>query len=626
MMNRVTSPRWLWALWMSVGFGFSAHAADDRQTPQQLAQQASQILDRAGVLYKSGDYRDSTVEIKRVQAIVKQLLEEQGQDKAQALIRPFAARLRKAHALLELQGYSLPPLKFTVDRPAELPKPPPMSDSVHFARDVAPILIARCGRCHISRSEGKLSMQSFASLMRGADGEAVIEPGDADSSRLVEAIRSGDMPATGRKLAGNQIATIAKWIDQGAKIDAASNDTPLTRLAPNTAIDPEPRTPGPPKPGDGPVSFAGHIAPVLAANCMGCHGARNPRARLSMVDYTRLMRGGESGTAITAGKGTASLLIRKLRGTEGARMPLERPALPPATIAAFERWIDEGAKFDGQSPTQSLADLTALYLAKTATHAELAQQRAELAEKNWNLSIPDERPQVIEMPNYRLLGTVDAARLKTIGHLATEQSAAISKLLRAPHDKPLVKGGVNFFVFARRIDYSEFARMVEKRSLPRDWRGHGQFTVTDAYVAIVPPKSSDEGLRSSITEHMASVYLGNLTAGKGPRWLTTGLARAVAAKLDPREERVKRWQDDLAELKRTTASSDGFLTPTLSPADADLLSYGFAASLLADSTRLNRFLSELRLGKSVDASFSTAFGTTPKARADIWLKSRTRRR
>jgi mono/diheme cytochrome c family protein len=530
--------------------------------------------------------------------------------------------LKKAHELLELQGYSLPPLTFTAPMSAK----PPATEANRFTRDIAPIFVARCGRCHITKSEGKLSLQTFASLMQGADGEAVIEPGSADDSRLIEMLLSGDMPASGRKLGGNQIATIAAWINAGAKIDYKHKDTPLTRLTPDTKIEPAPRVPSPPQVGKGPVSFAGHIAPVLAANCTGCHGARNPRARLSMVDFTRLMRGGENGPAITPGKGAASLIIRKLKGTEGARMPLERPALPSQTIAAVERWIDEGAKFDGQNPAQTLVELSALYLAKTATHAELGQQRGELAEKNWNLSIPDERPNVVELPNLRLYGTASEAKLKTISSLANEQTDTVRKLLSVPRDLPFVKGGVTFFVFSRRIDYSEFARMVEKRSVPRDWRGHGKFTIADAYIALVPPKTGTEGLPSLVAQQLASVHLGSLTAGKGPRWLTEGLARAVAAKIAPKDSRVKQWQVHLTELKRSASSSADFLTPTLPPADADVLSYGFAASLVKDSSRLKRFLTELGKGTSTEDAFSKAFGASVKERADTWLRSGRRRK
>ena len=523
--------------------------ADDGEA-RKTAIEANRALGQAGVLYKARKYRESAEQIARTQKLVEQVLAEATPEEAKSLLRPLAGRLKKAHAMLELQGYSLTPLVLELKPAPDKPADPDtkLEAALSFAKHVAPILISRCGRCHINKSEGKLSMRSFASLMEGADGEAVITPGDASGSALVELITAGDMPSGGRKLTSGQISTIEKWIDGGAKFDAASRTAALTSLAPDVKIEPAPRVVGPPEPGDGPVSFAGHVATVLAAQCIGCHGARNPRGRLSMVDFTRLMRGGENGSPVTAGKGAASLLVRKLRGQEGARMPFERPALPAKTIAAIERWINEGAKFDGSDPAQTLAELSALYLAKTASHEELSLQRAALAEKNWKLTIPDETPNVVELANLRLYGTASEAKLKTIGEIATNQSKAIRSLLGAPRDKPLVKGGINFFVFARRIDYSEFALMVEKRTLPRDWRGHSKFTITDAYVVIVPPKSSDEEFDAIVAQHIAAVYLADLTGGKGPRWLVEGLARTVAAKVGT--PRLRRRSAERSKTKR----------------------------------------------------------------------------
>ncbi|MCG8586212.1 MAG: hypothetical protein MI757_16010, partial [Pirellulales bacterium] len=171
----------------------TANASD--AASELKAKEAADLLVRAGELFKSGKLKESAAEIARCQAITQQLLNQHGTEKGRELIRPFAGRLKKAHALLELQGYSLPPLKFTADSSAD-PKPVEQADDTpHFVRDVAPILISRCGRCHIEKSEGELSFNSYASIMAGADGQPVIEPGDADGSSLVELMRSGDMPA-----------------------------------------------------------------------------------------------------------------------------------------------------------------------------------------------------------------------------------------------------------------------------------------------------------------------------------------------------------------------------------------------------------------------------------------------
>jgi hypothetical protein len=68
------------------------------------------------------------------------------------------------------------------------------------------------------------------------------------------------------------------------------------------------------------------------------------------------------------------------------------------------------------------------------------------------------------------------------------------------------------------------------------------------------------------------------------------------------------------------------LTPTLSPSDAAVLSYGYAVSLLNDSTKLKRFLDQIRKGTAVAASFGKAFGIKLTDHADAWLTKRSPRR
>jgi len=49
---------------------------------------------------------------------------------------------------------------------------------------------------------------------------------------------------------------------------------------------------------------------------------------------------------VVPGDAAASYLVHKLEGTGicGVRMPLGRPALSAAQIAAIRTWIDEGAR------------------------------------------------------------------------------------------------------------------------------------------------------------------------------------------------------------------------------------------------------------------------------------------
>ncbi len=80
-----------------------------------------------------------------------------------------------------------------------------------------PVFQDNCTRCHgASRQNGGLRLDSYALLMQGGTDGAVVAPGDADSSLLVELVTSGEMPKNSAPLSAEEIATIRQWIDSGA--------------------------------------------------------------------------------------------------------------------------------------------------------------------------------------------------------------------------------------------------------------------------------------------------------------------------------------------------------------------------------------------------------------------------
>lgn len=91
------------------------------------------------------------------------------------------------------------------------------NDPVSFKNDVQPILESRCVKCHGGKfpSEG-LTLESYEGVMAGSQNEQVVLAGDANSSLLVEKIKSGEMPKRGPKLTPEQIQAIEQWIDSGA--------------------------------------------------------------------------------------------------------------------------------------------------------------------------------------------------------------------------------------------------------------------------------------------------------------------------------------------------------------------------------------------------------------------------
>jgi len=108
-----------------------------------------------------------------------------------------------------------------------------------------------------------------------------------------------------------------------------------------------------------PVSFRSTIAPMLLAQCQGCHGAETAKADYRVDSYTELMRSAEGEPSrIRPGKPAASLLHELLvTPEEDDRMPQRAAPLDPGQIELIRRWIAEGARFDGENPDTPLVRL-----------------------------------------------------------------------------------------------------------------------------------------------------------------------------------------------------------------------------------------------------------------------------
>ncbi|HKI17993.1 MAG TPA: c-type cytochrome domain-containing protein, partial [Isosphaeraceae bacterium] len=114
---------------------------------------------------------------------------------------------------------------------------PARVDRLSFRHQVAPILVKKCLGCHHERkASGGLSMATFASLRRGGKmaGETILEPGDPDDSALIESVREGAAPRMPYKLpplTQDEIATLSRWVKEGAEFDGPSvAETPLASL------------------------------------------------------------------------------------------------------------------------------------------------------------------------------------------------------------------------------------------------------------------------------------------------------------------------------------------------------------------------------------------------------------
>ena len=108
-----------------------------------------------------------------------------------------------------------------------------------FEEDIRPILKAYCFDCHGAEEEleGGLDLRLRRLALKGGDSGPAIEPGDIDESSLYQRILDGEMPPREKKLSSKDIATIGRWIADGAP---TAKEEPKT-IGKGTRITPEDR-------------------------------------------------------------------------------------------------------------------------------------------------------------------------------------------------------------------------------------------------------------------------------------------------------------------------------------------------------------------------------------------------
>jgi cytochrome c553 len=106
-----------------------------------------------------------------------------------------------------------------------------------FESKVRPLLAERCFKCHSTqdgKNKGGLTLDTQAGLLKGGDNGAVVAAGEPAKSRLVEAIRYGNvdlqMPPK-QKLSDAQIADLTEWVRRGAPWPAEQSSGVAARPA-----------------------------------------------------------------------------------------------------------------------------------------------------------------------------------------------------------------------------------------------------------------------------------------------------------------------------------------------------------------------------------------------------------
>ena len=92
------------------------------------------------------------------------------------------------------------------------------------------------------------------------------------------------------------------------------------------------------------ADYTAEIQPLLEKRCGGCHAGEARMGELSIASFDLLLRGGNHGKGVVAGKPDESPLYLYITGKSYPKMPMDGTTLADGEIALIKAWIVDGAK------------------------------------------------------------------------------------------------------------------------------------------------------------------------------------------------------------------------------------------------------------------------------------------
>ena len=136
-------------------------------------------------------------------------------------------------------------------------------------------------------------------------------------------------------------AAVALAVATAARVGSAAGQAPTTQPSSSGAQQSTPR-----------VDYERQIKPILSDNCLECHSQDKRKGGLSLATYGDVLDGGKDGAIVRPGHSARSMIIARIKGEQGDRMPLDELPLSDTQIGLLQRWIDEGAR---ATPTSAAA-------------------------------------------------------------------------------------------------------------------------------------------------------------------------------------------------------------------------------------------------------------------------------
>jgi mono/diheme cytochrome c family protein len=321
----------------------------------------------------------------------------------------------------------------------------------------------------------------------------------------------------------------------------------------------------------GQLTFSQDIAPILVANCVGCHsgeGVGLRRGKLDLTTYEKLKKGSQKRTddpaIVVAGKPEESHLVLRIKGEESPRMPQGgNNRMSAEAIAKIEQWVKEGAKLDaGIDPKKPIKSYAASpeQMARNQIARLPEGERDKKAEavglERWKQANPKLKPDIARGEHFLMFSNLASDRATSTIKVMETQYLQLKKLMGSPSTDWAEK--VSLYVFSSRKDLIEFVRSVETREVEADAQASAKLSIPQPYLAVFDPAGgkkedpaigkrrarskrgaeseadsggSDRTLAGILTEALGAAAVAS--SGNAPRWLAQGIGSYLAAQVEP---------------------------------------------------------------------------------------------
>jgi len=567
------------------------------------------------------EVKKELLELKKELTPVTSMIRKKQIDEATAVIQKVEARLEEL-AIEETErdrSYTL--LLQTLQR-AKFAIP------VSFEKEVAPIIKEKCLSCHGEDNvSGRLRMDTYANMGKGGQNGPLLLPRNPNRSLIMAKIMANDnqvrMPKRGAKLSDEEISVIGRWIAGGAEFDGQEMTAPI---GDSMVEKKEPKPPVKVVMADGTetVSFKNDIAPWMVNVCMGCHSGARARNGYDITTFESLLTEGDTGSTIVPGDPDSSYIVDLVLRQKPLKMPAgNQTEIKRSQAQALEKWIKEGAHFDGTDPKATLrsmvptaAEIEAAKLA-AMSDKEFSDRRLEQAESIWKRVAPREDATSATTDNLYVYGNAPQSRLDEIADWGKQQVQRLTEKYELPAGEKPWRGRLIVFVTKTRFDYEEFNTVMMNRRTPRGISGHTVVStgLSDAYVAM-----HDVGDTDSADSPNAKLLLNSLLAqaylSRGgsdlPDWLQQGFG-LMEAGADQESQYIKSLPLKAgAALQTVTSAASLFDDGTFAPEEVGavgmlltrfLITRGGMPKLKQLAMALQQ---ERNAGKAVQATYGTS--------------------